>query len=146
MPVRRAAARRLRSGAFAAAALLVAAVAHGGTVAAAFSVQISLVRPDAPRQWSTSGNTSYCVSSSLTQQTRAQVQVVCSTGEFVSIEPLLNQEFVPTHGGAFRFSLGGRVGELASWSMTRDRGETVTAVELFELVENAEVIEMLVSF
>lgn len=67
-----------------------------GTATSQFFVKIEVRRSET------------CVSETLSQQTDALVQVVCGSGNFVSIEPRPGQPFVGTHGGAFRyfFSVG----------------------------------------
>jgi len=60
-----------------------------------------------------------CYSRSLSEQTGATVQVVCDSGQFVSIEALPGQPFLGVHGGAFRYSM----------SIDRDRFGTGAAAE-----------------
>jgi hypothetical protein len=50
--------------------------------------------------------TGICTSETLSAATGAVVQVVCASGQFVSIEPRPGQPFAFTHGGAFRFHFG----------------------------------------
>ena len=44
-----------------------------------------------------------CTSQTLSSASGALVRVVCSTGQFVSIEPVAGQPIAGTHGGAYRF-------------------------------------------
>jgi hypothetical protein len=60
-----------------------------------------------------------CYSRSLSERTGATVQVVCDSGQFVSIEALPGQRFLGVHGGAFRYSM----------SIDRDRFGTGSAAE-----------------
>jgi len=46
-----------------------------------------------------------CYSRSLSEKTGASVQVVCDSGQFVSIEAVPGQPFLGVHGGAFRYSM-----------------------------------------
>jgi hypothetical protein len=46
-----------------------------------------------------------CYSKSLSEKTGASVQVVCDSGQFVSIEAVPGQPFLGVHGGAFRYSM-----------------------------------------
>lgn len=50
--------------------------------------------------------TGICTSETLSAATGAVVQVVCASGQFVSIEPRPGQPFGFTHGGAYRFHFG----------------------------------------
>lgn len=78
----------------------------------------------------------------------ALVRVVCSTGQFVSIDALPGQAFAPLHGGAWRFAFGpglprpalaGRLGHGLGTG-------TITALRLL-LTPGADTpLEMLVSF
>jgi hypothetical protein len=62
-----------------------------GTTISRFSVTVQLKRVET------------CLSASLSESTGALVQVVCHSGNFVSIEPQPGTSFVGTHGGAYRY-------------------------------------------
>ena len=47
-----------------------------------------------------------CTSETLSQQANALVQVVCRSGNFVSIDPAPGKPFLGTQGGAFRYYFG----------------------------------------
>lgn len=72
------------------------ALSAAGTTTSHFFVKIEVRRSEK------------CVSETLSERTDALVQVVCRSGNFVSIEPRQGKPFLGTHGGAFRyfFSLG----------------------------------------
>lgn len=122
---------------------------QAGGASAGFEVRIEL------RQ--SPGNT-LCVSESVAAASQALVNVVCSTGQYVSIEPLPGTPFVGTHGGAFRYSFGPR----STWNMTPGAASgfsevftgvgTVTSMRIVRLggaglAENGpSSLEMLVSF
>ena len=92
---------------------------------------------------------SICVSGSESAATTAQVRVICSTGQFVSIEPMPGHPFVGTHGGAFRFSFGPggtAFGGLADFGKINVGGGTVTALRVVNLADSQTPLEMLVSF
>lgn len=77
--------------------------AAAGTVTGQFPVQIAVTNgaaaPGAP------ANGGLCINQALSQASQATVTVVCSTNQFVSIQPFGDSPFVGTHGGAYRFVL-----------------------------------------
>ncbi len=78
----------------------------------------------------------------------ATVSVVCSSGQFVSIEALPGQPFAQTHGGAYRFSFGPGLplpALAANFSMNIGAG-TVTALRILHVNGLEAPLEMLVSF
>jgi hypothetical protein len=88
----------------------------------------------------------------MSQSTNAQVRVVCSTGQFVSIEPTPGAPFAGTHGGAYRYAFGpgessapALVG-LSNFGAARFGSGTVTAVRILNLIDSGGPLEMLVSF
>lgn len=93
-----------------------------------------------------------CTSASQSQATNAQVQVVCSTGQFVSIEPSPGRPFGGTHGGAFRFTFGPgeepapALSTLAALGTMGNNAATLTAVRMINLDDSGGPLEMLVSF
>ena len=58
--------------------------------------------PPSPAQPQRAG---VCYSRSLSEKTGASVQVVCDSGQFVSIEAVPGQPFLGVHGGAFRYAM-----------------------------------------
>src|SRR4051812_23980002 len=65
----------------------------------------SAVAPVPPQPAQPSQRAGGCYSRSLSEKTGASVQVVCDSGQFVSIEAVPGQPFLGVHGGAFRYSL-----------------------------------------
>src|SRR5258705_4046826 len=63
---------------------------------------VASVPPQPPQQPQRAG---VCYSRSLSEQTGATVQVVCDSGQFVSIEAVPGQPFLGVHGGAFPYSM-----------------------------------------
>lgn len=106
----------MRSASFAPAlpalmALLAGAPSWAGTAVENFAVGITLSQPGGsgvtpvPAQPQQPPRAGACYSRSLSEQTGATVQVVCESGQFVSIEAVPGQPFLGMHGGAFRYSL-----------------------------------------
>lgn len=92
---------------------------------------------------------SICTSVAQSDATNAQVRVVCSTGQFVSIEPAPGRPFVGTHGGAYRYSFGPNAPiavELTGIASLQIGAGTVTALRVLNLAESETPLEMLVSF
>lgn len=78
----------------------------------------------------------------------ATVRVICSTGQFVSIDAVPGQPFALTHGGAYRFSFGPGLplpALAANMSMNIGAG-TVTALRILGVDGAQAPLEMLVSF
>jgi len=108
----------MRSASFAPAlpalmALLAGAPSWAGSTDKSVTVGITLSQPGAvgatsvspqsqPQQPQRAG---VCYSRSLSEKTGASVQVVCDSGQFVSIEAVPGQPFLGVHGGAFRYSM-----------------------------------------
>ena len=75
-----------------------------------------------------------CFSRSLSEQTRARVEVTCAAGRFVSIEAIPGARFLGVHGGAFRY-----VVPFAAAARLQDAGEawsgggTVTMLRIYDL-------------
>lgn len=87
-----------------------AAPSGAGTTSRSFDVDINLLPPGSVPPGSGGGGTppgstgDLCVSQSLSDATGATVRVVCTTGQFVSIEADQGQPYkVGVHGGAYRF-------------------------------------------
>ncbi|MBI2728214.1 MAG: hypothetical protein HYX42_18400 [Polaromonas sp.] len=90
-----------------------------------------------------------CVNQTLSEQTNSLVQVICTTGQFVSITPLPGKPFVGTHGGAFRYSVNAN--NVSSVTMFNANGAnngagTVTALRIYNANGSDGPLEMLVSF
>jgi hypothetical protein len=106
----------MRSASFAPAlpalmALLAGAPSWAGSTDKSVTVGITLSQPvtagvtsvaPSPAQPQRAG---VCYSRSLSEKTGASVQVVCDSGQFVSIEAVPGQPFLGVHGGAFRYSM-----------------------------------------
>ncbi|MDW5442462.1 hypothetical protein [Polaromonas sp. SM01] len=114
------------------------AMARAGAATGALSVNISLT-----------GNTSICTSQTLGQATNAFVQIVCGTGQFVSIEANPAKPFLGVHGGAYRYSFGPGL----PWPTDGGAGispyigaGTVTSMKILNINGWMEPIELLVSF
>ena len=107
----------MRSASFAPAlpalmALLAGAPSWAGSTDKSVAVGITLsqpggsaVTPVPPQPAQPSQRAGVCYSRSLSEQTGATVQVVCDSGQFVSIEAVPGQPFLGVHGGAFRYSM-----------------------------------------
>jgi len=117
-----------------------AAACVAGTSGSVFQVRISL----------SSGMPAdgVCTSDAVSGAHGALVRVVCSTGQFVSIDPPPGQPLRPTHGGAYRFAFGPGLPRPA---MATDLGAgigmgTVTALRVLHANGGDGLIEMWVSF
>jgi hypothetical protein len=94
-------------------ALLPGAPSWAGSTDRSVTVGITLsqpgggsgVTPVPPQPSQTSQRAGVCYSRSLSEKTGASVQVVCDSGQFVSIEAVPGQPFLGVHGGAFRYSM-----------------------------------------
>lgn len=90
-----------------------------------------------------------CTSQTQSAATHAMVRVVCSTGQFVSIEPAPGQPFAGAHGGAYRFNFGPGLPLAASLdgaSRLHIGAGTVTALRVVTMNGQTDPLEMLVSF
>ena len=117
--------------------------AAAGASSGTFTVEIKLINSGGADANGT------CVSQSLSEQTNALVQVVCQTGQFVSIAPLPGKAFLGTHGGAFRYTLG--AGRLSTTQLSGEASPymgagTVTALRIYNANGADGPLEMLVSF
>ena len=77
-------------------------VTVGITLSQPVAAGVTSVPPQPPQQAQRAG---VCYSRSLSEKTGASVQVVCDSGQFVSIEAVPGQPFLGVHGGAFRYSM-----------------------------------------
>jgi hypothetical protein len=87
-----------------------AAPALAGTATGQFPVRITLANPlyaNAPAGAAAgaAATGAFCVNQALSQATQATVTVVCSTNQFVSIQPVPGASFLGTDAGAYRFLL-----------------------------------------
>lgn len=82
------------------------------------------------------------------QANGATVRVVCSSGQFVSIDAVPGQPFTLTHGGTYRFSFGPGLPlpALASNLGLNIGAGTVTALRILSVSSGEAPLEMLVSF
>jgi len=82
------------------------------------------------------------------QASGATVRVVCSSGQFVSIDAVPGQPFALTHGGTYRFSFGPGLPlpALASNLGLNIGAGTVTALRILSVSSGEAPLEMLVSF
>lgn len=82
------------------------------------------------------------------QASGATVRVVCSSGQFVSIDAVPGQPFALTHGGTYRFSFGPGLPlpALASTLGLNIGAGTVTALRILSVSSGEAPLEMLVSF
>ncbi len=125
--------------------LLAAASSFAGSASGQFTVQVNLNKPGiAP---DTSG---YCTSQTLSADTNAIVTVVCSSGQFVSIEPQPGKPFLGTHGGAFRYYFGPGISlppqETAREASPYTGAGTVTTLRIGRINGADGPLELLVSF
>jgi hypothetical protein len=125
------------------AALLLSFNCAAGSGAAAFSVDITLSNPGAPGTPPSSG---VCISQTLSDLTGALVQVLCSTGQFVSISPKAGAPFI-AHGGAYSYYLSvGTGSRIAGLGGLPSGGATVTEYRVFTVDEANGTIDLLVGF
>ena len=123
--------------------LAVAALSGGlecaaGVGSANFRVAITLNDP---------GKSALCTSQSLSQATGALVQVICSTGQFVSIGPRPGAPFAGVHGGAFTYYLAPTPDfQLDSSRSIMQGAGTVTEFRVYSPNGYDRFIDILVSF
>lgn len=126
-----------------------------GTAGANFGVAITLSNPSAvplptgsaTATGSPAGSPSgICISQSLSQTTGAVVQVVCRTGQFVSIAPRPGQRVFGTHGGAYGYYFGPSYGAIHRTAHGEGGGGTVTSFRVYSVDEADGVLDLLVSF
>ena len=132
--------------AFALVALVVSFHCAAGSGSAAFSVNISLSNPGAPGAPSPAPPSGVCISQTLSDLTGALVQILCSTGQFVSIGPRPGAPFI-AHGGAYSYYLSvGTGSRIAGLSGLPAGAGTVTEFRVFSVDEANGTIDMLVGF
>jgi hypothetical protein len=128
--------------AFTLAALLVAFNCAAGSGTGAFSVNITLSNPGAPG----APPSGVCVSQTLSDLTGALVQVLCSTGQFVSIAPRPGAPFI-AHGGAYSYYLSvGTGSRIAGLTGLPAGAGTVTEFRVFKVDEANGTVDLLVGF
>lgn len=132
-----------------------ALAAPGGaaTVGGTFDVGITLTMPGGPPPSGggtpTAQSGGICVSQSLSDATGAIVRVVCTSGEFVSIEANPSGPFVGVHGGAFRhYFANGVPADLRFLGGTDPwiGPGTVTSIRVKYLEDLDGIVEMQVGF
>jgi hypothetical protein len=111
--------------------------AYAGVVQASFAVNINLNNP---------GGSGYCINQTLSQSTNAIVNVVCSTNQFVSIEPQPGKPFLGTHGGAYHFVLAPRKMLSSDDPLWYIGVGTITTMRVIHDEGREDMLEMLVSF
>lgn len=119
--------------------------ANAGSVGNNFNVNIVLSNSAGPA----TSVTGACTSTSLSAKTQATVQVVCATGQFVSIESTPGKRFVGTHGGAYRYSFVPSTVWPGSLVLPGDPyigSGTVTGLRVVNLNALEDHLELLVSF
>lgn len=91
-----------------------------------------------------------CRSEVLSEQTQAEVKVVCRTGDFVRIEPTPGKPFLGTHGAAHRFYMPTNAlpsGVLMAANVDAYLGAgTVTSLRVYNISSSDGPLEMLVTF
>lgn len=93
------------------------------------------------------GKSALCVSQTLSQQTGAVVQVLCSTGQFVSIGPRPGAPFAGVHGGAFSYYFSPTPDfQLESSRSVMQGAGTVTEYRVYSRGQYDRFIDILVSF
>jgi hypothetical protein len=118
----------------AACSLLVGGAAAMGA-SASFQVSIDIRR--APER---------CTSATLSAASHADVQVICATGQFVTIEVAPGRHFLGTHGAAFRYVLDAGGVVPSELLLNADPRGTVTSLRVYNANVEQEPLEMLVSF
>lgn len=109
-----------------------------GVGSGTFRVNISVNEP---------GKSALCVSQSLSQSTGALVQVLCSTGQFVSIGPRPGAPFAGVHGGAFTYYFSPTPDFQLEGSRSLMQGSgTVTEYRVYSRDRYDQFIDILVSF
>lgn len=90
-----------------------------------------------------------CRSGAWSEKTQAEVKVVCSSSEFVSIEPTPGKRFLGTHGTADRFHIVATALPSGALMANADAflgAGTVTSLRVYNISSNDGLLEMLVSF
>ena len=132
--------------ALALAALVLSFNCAAGTSSGTFSVNISLSNPGAPPVAPATPPGTVCVSQTLSDLTGALVQVLCSTGQFVSIGPRPGAPFI-AHGGAYSYYLSvGTGSRLAGLGGLPVGAGTVTEYRLFSVDQANGTVDLLVGF
>lgn len=132
------------AGAGALLAALASPAASAGEASASFNINITLNDALPASQ-------GVCISETLSAQTNAIVQVVCSSGQFVRIDPDPAKPFLGVHGGAFLYQFGPRyeIGppdRLDGNELRYIGAGTVTAVRVYNPGSKTSLLELLVSF
>jgi hypothetical protein len=121
------------------AALSISLECAAGVGSGTFRVSITVNDP--------AGKSALCVSQSLSQATGALVQVICSTGQFVSIGPRPGAPFAGVRGGAFTYYLSPTPDfQLDSSRSVMQGTGTVTEYRVYSRDGIDRFIDILVSF
>lgn len=121
------------------AALLVSLESAAGTGAGTFRVNITLGNAQ--------GQSALCTSQTLSGSTGATVQVLCSTGQFVSIGPRPGAPFAGVHGGAFTYYFSPTPEFRLEDSRSQFQGSgTVTEYRVYSRDRFDQFIDILVTF
>lgn len=122
-------------------------VVDGGGTPPITEPPIAVTPPTGPI-FANTPSTGICTSQSASNATQAMVRVVCSSGQFVSIESAPGRPFVGVHGGAYRFNFGPGLPApaLASNFNLGIGAGTVTALRIVHTGSSRSPLEMLVSF
>jgi hypothetical protein len=121
------------------AALLASLESAAGTGTGTFRVSITLGNPQ--------GQSTLCTSQTLSESTGAAVQVLCSTGQFVSIGPRPGAPFAGVHGGAFTYYFSPTPEFRLEESRSQLQGSgTVTEYRVYSRDRFDQFIDILVSF
>jgi hypothetical protein len=90
-----------------------------------------------------------CISQTLSARTQAEVQVACSTGQFVDIEPADGKPFLGTQGNAFRYRIP-FTSQMGGWLVANADAYlgagTITALRIYNVNGSEGPVELLVSF
>lgn len=90
-----------------------------------------------------------CVNSAWSESANASVEVTCSGGDFVQIEPIPGRPIVGTHGAAFRFHFAADAlpsGVLFANADPYLGAGTITSLRIYNIAGEGSPLEMLVTF
>ena len=127
------------------AGLGIAGGCAAGTANAAFTVQIHLAREaGGTDSLAATPSPESCVSSAVGHASNAEVQVLCTPGQFVNIQPATSPG-TGLAGGAARVAGAMEYGSLVPDRTLYGAGE-ITSLRVLSLREDGRWLEMLVSF
>lgn len=97
-----------------------------------------------------------CINEALSERTGALVQVVCRSGNFVSIEPQPGRSFVGSFGGAYRYFFNLGSGSVVQVAPNGEGGAvaelyagygTVTGVHVFDVASEPDAdLQLLITY